>query len=241
MVAVVAGTVVADRSGNGGDAAPAAAGDPSNASAATAPHATGGSASVQPPPAEDGLDLKARLDRFGDLLGKGFDLAEAGLSLGLTVASTLGAAAQQKIFEKMMEAATAEPATPAPAAPVAPTGQPMPVPNAPPPAFGITNRLRIAPGMPVRVSFSINNDSAAAPKQVALRAEPFTGERTGAMLPPASLAVTPEAAVIAPMDFEKFVLAGAIPETSPADIYHGSIAVSAEDSMRIPVLLVIES
>lgn len=241
MVAVVAGAVVADRSGNGTDGAPAAAAsDPSNASAAAAPHATVGSASVQPS-ADDGLDLKARLDRFGDLLGKGLDLAEAGLSLGLTVASTLGAAAQQKIFEKMMETATAEPATPAPAAPVTPAGQPMPAPNAQPRALGITNRLRIAPGMPVSVSFSINNDNAAAPKQVALRVEPFTGERSGAMLPPASLAVTPEAAVIAPMDFEKFVLTGAIPETSPADIYHGSIAVVAEDSMRIPVLLVIEA
>ena len=53
--------------------------------------------------------------------------------------------------------------------------------------------------------------------------------------------VTGTIAAIAPMDFEKFVLRGAIPETSPADIYHGSIAVTAEDSMRIPVLLVIET
>ncbi len=229
---------MADRAGNGPDTAP-----PLNGAAANGPppNATPGGASAQPPPADDGLDLKARLDRFGDLLGKGLDLAEAGLSLGLTVASTLGAAAQQKIFEKMMEATVPEPAAPAPvpAAPPPPaTGSAAP-PDAQP-AFGITNRLRLAPGMPVSISFSVNNDSAAAPKQVALRVEPFTGERTGAMLPPASLSVTPEAAAIAPMDFEKFVLRGAIPETSPADIYHGSIAVTAEDSMRIPVLLVIE-
>jgi len=214
---------MADRAGNGTDTAPPANG-------------TRGSADAQPPPTDDGLDLKARLDRFGELLGKGLDLAEAGLSLGLTVASTLGAAAQQKIFEKMMGATAPE----QPAAPPPPTTGSAAPPDAPP-AFGITNRLRLAPGMPLSISFSINNDSAAAPKHVALRVEPFTGERTGAMLPPASLSVIPEAATIAPMDFEKFVLRGEIPDTSPADIYHGSIAVTAEDGMRIPVLLVIET
>jgi F0F1-type ATP synthase membrane subunit c/vacuolar-type H+-ATPase subunit K len=220
-----------DRAGNGTtDSAP-----PSNG----APGGTSGGASAQPPPADDGLDLKARLDRFGDLLGKGLDLAEAGLSLGLTVVGTLGAAAQQKIFEKMMEATPSEPASPATAAPPPPASAQAASADAPP-AFGITNRLRLTPGMPLSISFSINNDGAAAPKQVALRVEPFTGERTGAMLPPASLSVTPEAAAIAPMDFEKFVLSGTIPDTSLADIYHGSIAVTAEDSMRIPVLLVIE-
>jgi F0F1-type ATP synthase membrane subunit c/vacuolar-type H+-ATPase subunit K len=209
---------MADRAGNGADSTPPPADAP--------PHAQ---------PADGGLDLKARLDRFGDLLGKGLDLAEAGLSLGLTVASTLGGAAQQKIFEKMMDAASAEP-TPSPAAAPMTT----PAPEAPPP-FGITNRLRLAPGMAVSISFSINNDSAAAPRQVALRVEPFTGERTGALLPPACLSVSPTDTTIAPMDFEKFVLRGAIPETSPADIYRGSIAVTAADSMRIPVLLVVEA
>jgi hypothetical protein len=226
---------MADRAGNGPDAAPSP-NDPSANGPPPKGPATDG-ASARPPPADDGLDLRARLDRLGDLLGKGLDLAEAGLSLGLTVASTLGAAAQQKIFEKMMDASASEPAAPA-AAPPAATGAATP--PAAQPAFGITNRLRLAPGTAVSISFSINNDSAAAPKQVALRIEPFTGERTGAMLPPASLSVTPEATAIAPMDFEKFVLRGTIPETSPADIYHGSIAVSAEDNMRIPVLLVIE-
>jgi F0F1-type ATP synthase membrane subunit c/vacuolar-type H+-ATPase subunit K len=185
----------------------------------------------------DTLDLKARLDRFGELLGKGLDLAEAGLSLGLTVVGTLGAVAQQKIFEKVMEGAASEPSAPQSTAP--PPASPETAPA--PPTFGITNRLRLAPGLPVSISFSINNDSATAPKQVVLRLEPFTGERTGALLPPASLAVTPDTAAIAPMDFEKFVLRGTIPESTPPDLYHGSIAVDAETVMRIPVLLVIES
>ncbi len=209
---------MAERAGNGADSVPPTAGAP------------------PPPQDEDGLDLRARLDRFGGLLGKGLDLAEAGLSLGLTVASTLGAAAQQKIFERFMQAASdaAEQAAPASSRAAAP-----PAPEAPG-SFGITNRLRLAPGMAVNVSFSINNDTAAAPKQVSVRVEPFTGERTGALLPPASLSVAPATATIAPMDFEKFVLTGKIPESSPPDIYHGSIAVAAEDAMRIPVVLVIE-
>jgi hypothetical protein len=206
---------------------------------------SGNGPDTSPPPAagvapnDEGLDLKARLDRFGDLLGKGLDLAEAGLSLGLTVASTLGAAAQQKIIEKLMEATAPEPATPAPP-PAAPSPGPGASP-AQPQTFGITNRLRLAPGMPVNISFSINNDSGTAPKQVTLRAEPFTGERTGALLPPSALSVAPDSATIAPMDFEKFVLRGAIPDSSPTDIYHGSIAVTADESVRIPVVLVIEA
>jgi F0F1-type ATP synthase membrane subunit c/vacuolar-type H+-ATPase subunit K len=194
----------------------------------------GGGAALPPESAGDHSDLKARIDRFGDLLGKGLDLAEAGLSLGLTVVGTLGAAAHKKIFEKVIDATAPDPqaaattaSAPAPAAPGAA-------------AFGITNRLRLAPGMPVSISFSINNDSAASNKQVALRIEPFTGEKTGALLPPASLSVAPETAAVAPMDFEKFVLQGSIPENSPPDIYHGNISVNAEDAMRIPVVLVVE-
>lgn len=188
--------------------------------------------------APDPLDLKARLNRFGELLGKGFDLAEAGLSLGLTVVGTLGAVAQRKIFEKMIESPASEPSVPQPGAPPSPRAGSEATPAA---AFGITNRLRLAPGLPVSISFSINNESATTPKQVALRLEPFTGERTGALLPPAILAVTPDTVVIAPMDFEKFVLHGSIPETMPPDLYHGSIAVNADAAMRIPVLLVVES
>jgi len=195
------------------------------------------SASPSPGETPDTLDLKARLDRFGDLLGKGLDLAEAGLSLGLTMVGTLGAVAQQKILEKIMEGTAPEPSAPPPATPPPASAETAPA----APAFGITNRLRLAPGLAVSISFSINNDSATTPKQVALRVEPFTGEHTSALLPPASLTVAPDTIAIAPMDFEKFVLRGAIPESTPPDLYHGSIAVDAETAMRIPVLLVIES
>ncbi len=203
---------MAERGGNGADASPP-------------PHSSD-------PAAEEAHDLRARLDRLGDLLGKGLDLAEAGLSLGLTVASTLGAVAQQKIVEKV---------TPQPSVdPMAPPPTPDHSANAAP-SLGITNRLRLTPGMAVAVSFSVNNDSGAVPKQVALTISPFTGERTGSLLPPASLSVTPETASIEPMDFEKFVLRGVIPETMPPDTYHGGIAVESGATMRIPVWLVVEA
>lgn len=219
-----------EHSGNGADGTPRPAGT-----------------TTTPPQPEDGLNMRERLDRFGDLLGKGLDLAEAGLSLGLTVASTLGAAAQQKIFERMMDAASGVAADIYSPQAGSPEAGPVPPPAAAtntaaePPPFGITNRLRLTPGMNVSISFSINNDSGTAPKQVSVRVEPFTGQRTGAMLPPASLSVTPDSATIAPMDFEKFVLIGTIPATSPPDVYHGSIAMGAEDGMRIPAVLVIKS
>ena len=213
-------------------------------------HGNGG-ASAEPtstpepaPTAARGLDLKARLDRYGEILAKGLDLAEAGLSLGLTVIGTVGAAAQQKISARLAEAATAatEQAPIAPAAAGSPPSQAstsnQPA-QAPAPAYGITNRLRLVPGAPVSVSFSINNDSPLVAKQVALQVDAFVGERTGAPLPVGALAVTPGATEIAPMDFEKFVLRGAIPPETPPDVYHGSISIGAE-AVRIPVRLVIE-
>lgn len=211
---------MAERGGNGADASPP-------------PH------SSDPAP-EEAHDLRARLDRLGDLLGKGLDLAEAGLSLGLTVASTLGAVAQQKIVEKVMDATMPEAAPQPPGDPMAPPPTPDHSANAAP-SLGITNRLRLTPGMAVAVSFSVNNDNGAVPKQVALTISPFTGERTGSLLPLASLSVTPETASIEPMDFEKFVLRGVIPETMPPDTYHGGIAVESGATMRIPVWLVVEA
>ena len=102
------------------------------------------------------------------------------------------------------------------------------------------------PGAPFAVSFSINNDSPLEAKQVSLAVAGFTGERTGAPLSPAALAVSPSAASIAPMDFEKFVLHGAIPQETAPDVYYGAVSMGPESGMGpesvmlIPVRLVIE-
>ncbi|MGH7119782.1 MAG: hypothetical protein ACREFP_12460 [Acetobacteraceae bacterium] len=187
----------------------------------------------------DALDLKARLDRFGEIFGRGLDLAEAGMTLGLTVLGTLGAAAQTKIIERILhpaaEGAAGEPARSQASAPAAPAGTGE---NA---AYGITNRLPLNPGGTVSISFSVNNESSVASKHVRLAVEAFSGERTGAVLPPDCLGVSPGERVIAPMDFEKFVLEGRIPVGLAADRYRGSVMVLGEGPMRIPVLLVVEA
>ena len=64
----------------------------------------GAYAAAEPPPAPEppptaSPELKARIDRYGEILAKAFDLAEAGVSLGLTVIGAVGAAAQKKILE----------------------------------------------------------------------------------------------------------------------------------------------
>lgn len=192
--------------------------------------------------AEDVLDLKARLDRFGELLARGLDLAEAGLSLGLTMLGTIGSATQTKIIERMLNPGADEGGAQAgtregtgTAAGVAAGTEP-----AAGQAFGITNRLSLRPGGRVRISFSINNESASAEKDVTVLAEVFAGERSGTALPAEALTVTPREAKIAPMDFEKFLLEGTIPETTPPDLYRGSVVVLGDGAMRIPVALSVE-
>jgi hypothetical protein len=194
-----------------------------------------------PPPesAAGAAELKARIDRYGAIVAKAFDMAEAGLSLGLTVIGAVGAAAQKRILESR-----ADPDGPVSAvdtAPHAPGSAPAPEDSADAaPVWGITNRLPMTPGSPVAVSFSINNDSALAPRSVTAALEPFVGEQTGATLTPGLLTVAPSEVVIAPMDFEKFVLRGAIPPETTPDVYHGTVRVGDDGAIRIPVRLVIE-
>jgi hypothetical protein len=198
------------------------------------------SATVSPP--ESGSELRERLDRLGDIVARGFDLAEAGMSLGLTLLTTVGAAAQKKILEPVMESALAsafnmsgQAAAPSPPAPPAAAAA-QSTPDIPGPAeYIIVNRLPLVRGAPFAVSFSISNDDALAEKPVSLSIEPLTGERSGVKLPLQFITVIPQQAVIAPMDFEKFSLRGALPPELPPDRYHGFVLV--DNSVRIPVLL----
>lgn len=202
-------------------------------------------AGSKPPPeaAADPLELKARLDRFGEILARGLDLAEAGMTLGLTMLGTVGAAAQNKIFERMLNpTADAPPAGPPAAPPAAQPSAPVAGEAAGEAAsYGITNRLPLRPDDAVSVSFSVNNDSPVAGKQVRLLVEAFSGERSGTLLPTDCLAVRPGEQTIAPMDFEKFTLEGRIPANAVPDRYRGSVLVLGEGPMRIPVLLVVEN
>ncbi|MGH7072206.1 MAG: hypothetical protein ACREFO_19645 [Acetobacteraceae bacterium] len=161
------------------------------------------------------------------------------MTLGLTMLGTVGAAAQNKIIERMLNPTADAPPTGPPAAP--PAAQPSAPAAGEAASYGITNRLPLRPDGAVSVSFSVNNDSPAAAKQVRLVVEAFSGERSGALLPTDCLAVRPGEQTIAPMDFEKFTLEGRIPTNVVPDRYRGSVLVLGEGPMRIPVLLVVEN
>jgi hypothetical protein len=195
-------------------------------------HAT---AEDEPPPVTEappkGNDLRQRIDQMGTILAKGLDLAEAGVSLGVTIISRVGVAAQQKIMEGLDAAS-------APAAPES-TPQPQQEQAQAEPEFGITNRLPLTPGGTVRISFSVNNDSMTEPKKVELRVEGFVGDSGGAHLDPAQFAIKPAQKTIAPVDFEKFVLQGAVQADVPPDIYRGAVVVDSGSTFRIPVVLVV--
>ncbi len=185
-------------------------------------------------------ELRGRIDQVGAILAKGLDLAEAGLSLGVTIVSRVGAVAQEKLLDRVAAAAAsaaasgvAKPAeAPAPPAPAAPAGGPDS-------GFGITNRLPLVPGGAVRISFSINNESATASKKVALAVAGFAGDATGRSVDASGFAVKPAKKVIEPMDFEKFVLEGAVPADAPPDIYRGFVVVASDGELRIPVWLAV--
>jgi hypothetical protein len=207
-----------------GRTAPDAAADGTTAVPPSSPPSSGAAP-------DDVFNLRERLDRLGEILVRGLDLAEAGLSLGMTIVTTVGAAAQQKLFDRILDTPPTD--TPSPG-PVPPAGV-----EPDPPAYGVTNRTPLVPGSAVSISFSINNDSAAAPKNVALSVEGFAGQQAGAFLPLNTVRVTPSSAVIAPMDFEKFVLEGVVPAGATPDVYRGSVLVASDVDMSIPVLLVV--
>lgn len=185
-------------------------------------------------------------DQLGSILSRGLDLAEASLGLGLTVISRMGTLAQQQVLDRISPASPAPDlgqAAPTEAAPGAAVGQPgqtvqaQSVPQEP--SYCITNRLPLAPGGIVEVSFSINNDSMTTPKQVRLTVDGFTGEAEGGRFEAGPFVVKPSRRTIAPMDFEKFVLHGAVPPEVQPDVYHGWVVVTSGSEFRIPIRLVV--
>jgi hypothetical protein len=190
----------------------------------------------QQPAAPPGADLRQRLDQVGSILAKGLDLAEAGISLGVTIISRVGVAAQHK-FREGMDAATAHSAASAGAAPA--PAQHAAAEQQAEPIYGITNRLPLKPGSEVNISFSVNNDSTTEPKKVDLRIEGFVGDAHGARLDASTFTVEPVQVTIAPVDFEKLRLQGRVPAEAPPDVYRGAIVVLSGNQLKIPVVLVV--
>jgi hypothetical protein len=101
------------------------------------------------------------------------------------------------------------------------------------------NQQPLFPGSQVRVSFSINNDSASAEKKVTLKLEALEGEISRTWLDGSALSIQPASATIAQMDFEKFIIRGLVPMDTRSDAYQGWIVVSGDEQLRIPLRLVI--
>jgi hypothetical protein len=225
----------------------------STSARATAPRNTTGRRRASAVEQPSGQRASGRPDQFGAIFAKGLDLAEASLSLGLTMINRVGAAAQNQM-ERMMsampqEGAIHDPAThahaPHPTAAAVPQAMGGPGMSAAPaseePQYAITNRIPVAPGGSVRIPFSINNDSVSSPKTVMLKAVGFTGEIEGTQLDATQFVVKPSRRRIAPMDFEKFVLEGTIPADLPSDVYHGAIVILSGQELSIPVRLVVQA
>ena len=192
----------------------------------------------KPPPSGPGagVDLRERLDQMGTILAKGLDLAEAGVSLGVTILNRVSLAAQQKIREGLDSAAQSQSgAQPSPAG-VTPDA---PAESAEADQYGLTNRLPLTPGGEVRISFSVNNDSVTDVRKVEFKVQGFAGESQQAAIDASAFAVRPGQKTIAPVDFEKFVLKGVVPETTPPDVYRGVVVVRSDKDLFIPVILVV--
>ena len=190
-------------------------------------------------------------DQIGATFAKGLDLAEAGLSLGLTLINRFGTIVQDSVMEKITGVmSTTSDASPDPAPTSAqaaydnepsPSSDPSEAMGQQDPAYYIVNRLPLTPGQAVHVSFSINNDSMEIPKRVKLKADEFTGATQGHPLSSKGFTVTPGTKTILPMDFEKFVLKGKLPKDISPDVYTGRILVHSEQAIEIPVRLLVTS
>ncbi len=209
----------------------------------TAPDAGATEAAEKPAPdPAAGAQIRERLDQVGTILAKGLDLAEAGVSLGATILNRVNLAAQQKIREGLEAAAQGQAAGQAQGAMAG--SQPEAAGDEAPEleaeaGYGLANRLPLTPGGEVRISFSVNNDSMTDVRKVEFLVQGFAGETGQGALEPAAFSVSPSKKTIAPVDFEKFVLKGAVPETAAPGVYRGVVVVRSDRDLFIPVALVV--
>ena len=183
------------------------------------------------------------------MVNKGLDLAETGIGLGVNIVARLGSIFKDQVFDKISTSemlnsvisntSDSEPETEqayypeqtqAPATEQTATTEQISY---------LFNRLPLFPGSDVSLSFSINNDSLTSEKEIQLKIEPFVGETQQYNIDISAFSVTPSETAIAPVDFEKFVIKGKIPEDAPEDTYYGWIIVSEEQTYQIPVALVV--
>lgn len=192
-------------------------------------------------------DILGRTDQIGAILSKGLDLAEAGIGLGMNLIGKLGSVAQEQVIGNIAKTVMpgqygAQNAQERPTAPPYRRGEDEAGDaGADSRAMCIVNRRPLFPGSAVEISFSINNDSPANARKVHIEIDGFTGSAHGLNIPSELFSIRPADIEIAPMDFEKFVLAGAIPQDAPDDSYNGWLRLAGEDGIRMPVILIVTS
>lgn len=188
---------------------------------------------VPPKLADTAEKLRDATEQTGSILKKVMELTEASIGLGINVVSMLTSMAQAQLGGKPAPDETYAAPGHAPAEPPAPDGRAAPA------QYGIFNRVPVSPGGQVRVPFAINNDLPRSPKSLVVSAHGFAGATRGFQLDDAAFSVEPSEKVIAPLDFEKFLLVGVVPEDAPEDTYNGWILVGGDEKMKIPAVLAI--
>ena len=192
--------------------------------------------------------ILGHLDQIGSIMTKGLDLVEASITLGINLANKFGSVVQEQTIDKIDRAG----------GPYAGQGETPYIESGmgdasyyqneedrlgeietPPNVNYVINRLPLFPGSPVKISFTINNDSVSFPKKLRMRVEGFVGEMHGANLNGKDFSIKPGTKVIAPMDFDKFTLTGTIPQDVLSDTYCGWIFVSEAEELKIPVRLTV--
>lgn len=182
--------------------------------------------------------LNENVERLSGVVGKGIELAEAGLAIGARLLGSLGKVGADAVLSRVMDAPPAgasarnEPAAPQAEADTAQPSQPM--------TSWITNRMPLHAGGDVRVSFSLNNDSSDGSKKIALKVSALLGTTRNGRVPEEALSVTPAQTELAPLDFEKFVLMGTLPPDIQPDTYRGVVTIEGSESFSIPVCLTVE-
>lgn len=182
-----------------------------------------------------------------DMVNKGLDLAEVGIGLGVNIVARFGSILKNQVFDKfngadmlssvMSNAAPDQEQAGAQSHAEQASTTRVEQEQITEQSYYLFNRLLLYPGSRFSLSFSVNNDSLTSEKEIKLAVEPFVGEIHSAQIPTSQLTITPSETSIAVVDFEKFVLSGAIGADLPADTYHSWIVVTAEQTYRIPVVL----
>jgi len=190
-------------------------------------------------------ELFGRTDQIGAILSKGLDLAEAGIGLGINLIGKLSSVAQDQVIgniaKSVIPGAYGRQNSPD-------QGQAPDYQRGKEDAAGdsdinrgmcIVNRRPLSPGGAMEISFSINNDSPVHARKVCIEIEGFTGSTHDYNISSEMFSIRPADIEIAPMDFEKFVLTGAIPKDAPEDSYNGWIKIAGEERLKLPVILIV--